>query len=64
MTITFDTPASVRRATASRPGWIARLATWRAHRAARAELLRCQEIDARFARDVGLTPAELVYTPL
>ncbi len=52
-------------AVAARPSrWRAALGAWLELRAARRELLDCQALDRRFARDIGLTPEELAYIPL
>ena len=37
-------------------GWWRRLAVWRENRALRQQLVRCQALDPRFARDIGLSP--------
>ncbi len=60
MALMSDTIAVAARASR----WRTTLAAWLEIRAARRELLRCQAFDRRFARDIGLTPEELAYTPL
>jgi uncharacterized protein YjiS (DUF1127 family) len=39
--------------------WLALLAAWFEARDARRRLMDCHRLDARFAKDVGLTPAEI-----
>ncbi|HYM01484.1 MAG TPA: hypothetical protein VET85_00985 [Stellaceae bacterium] len=41
------------------PRWRSLIAQWLANRRARRELGRCLALDARFARDIGLTPDEI-----
>jgi hypothetical protein len=39
--------------------WLALLAAWFEAREARRRLMDCHRLDARFAKDIGLTPAEI-----
>jgi uncharacterized protein YjiS (DUF1127 family) len=39
--------------------WLALLAAWFEARDARRRLMDCHRLDTRFAKDVGLTPAEI-----
>jgi uncharacterized protein YjiS (DUF1127 family) len=39
--------------------WLALLAAWFEAREARRRLIDCHRLDARFAKDIGLTPAEI-----
>jgi uncharacterized protein YjiS (DUF1127 family) len=55
----FDAgPVAKPRAQVAR-GWRAMIARWRENRAARRVLIDCLATDPRFARDIGLTPAEI-----
>jgi uncharacterized protein YjiS (DUF1127 family) len=45
---------------APRRSWLGRLRQWLANARARRELLRCHEIDARLARDIGLSESDLL----
>jgi uncharacterized protein YjiS (DUF1127 family) len=51
---------------APRRSWRGRLRQWLANARARRELLRCHAIDARLARDIGLSESDLLresYAP-
>lgn len=45
---------------APRPSWPERLGRWLANARARGRLLRCQSIDPRLARDIGLSQVDLL----
>ena len=45
---------------APRRSWLGLLRTWLANARARRQLLRCQELDPRLARDIGLSESDLL----